>query len=674
MECTHINGTPVFKVTAPRHSPWGDLYGAAYRDGAWCFAAYYPLGAWSLRDAVARNLVAQWTPEAEERRGVLRQEDAAWRGLEERWRRGEDTLPHVPSSFFPRDFQPYGHQRYGIAQLQLWWRRWFLWKMGTGKTRTVIDACRLLARRGAFRKALVVGPPVVLDGWEAEVRRCSQGDWHAVRLDGTARRMESAWDAQFVLVSYARVRRAAIEKLDVGLGAQEVFAPERSPLLELQYDVLVADEAHNLGNWSSDQTQATIALAAKAARRIFLTGTPGDDPRKLYPQLYGLAPALVNTSYSKFEAKHVEYRPNNPHVVERYQGLAELNQRVDAIATRMKKEDCLDLPPLQEIDIFFDLGIKQQARYNELVTSMRASMEPVLEYLSQENPDSEDRKRNPRVLVGQPPPESEDAPLALRVPHGAVRVNKLLQIVSGFLLPQEDTEICDTCPHLARCVEEGIKPHTRRCEVSKKAPPRKVLRDVENPKLEAFTGLLNNILEDDPTNKVIAWGNYDEELDDMCAAAKATGFKYLRLDGRTTNKAGALQAQFQTDPDCRILVGMESAGIGINLPIANYMIFYSLSWEPLEYEQARERMNRPGQTRKMIVYRLLTSVETPALDRSVAAMLRFKNAVSYTMTERITCAQCKRQPACALDGTRPFRENCEYAGARNRPHTRVRIL
>lgn len=657
--CVKLKGTtPVYVVDATEGSEVRRAWGAVRSGDVWLIPAYYPFGMWASGDIRKLCPEAVWDLSALTQLEELTRIDAAWGAVAAQGIGGDELLPAVSDSFFPPGFAPYKHQRYGIARVLLWPRSWFLWEMRTGKTRTMLDGFRLLEREGKFTKALILGPPVVLSSWQEETERVTRGAWKAVVWDGTDAAREKAASAKLVLVSYARARlEAELTLPHPQLGEVKIFAPEKSPLLDIGYDVIVADESHNLGNWHSDQTRAAMELSKVAARRYCLTGTAADQPLKVYPQLYFLAPGLVPGSWEKFEEKHVVRSPVSHHVVTGYRNLSEVNALVDSVATRLKLKECLDLPPRVVTDVPFVLGPRQRARYNEMVAEMAISVEPVLAYL---------RGEDPREVDGGDP--------LLKLPHGATRIQKMLQLVSGFIMLGIDNTLCDACPRMEHCVEAEIKPYTKKCIVVQTKPPRKVLRDVENPKLELYEALISSILGEDPTNKVICWGIFSEELDDMMGVCKKLRIGAVRLDGETTKNVAEIRAQFRDDDACRVLVGMVSSGIGIDLSAANYMIYYSLPWIPLVYSQAQERNNGPGQKRPMSVYRLITAAETPAIDRLVAGALKFKNGVAYTMLEQVACATCDRQAACALDGTVPFQENCKYPSAVSRPVTKVSAL
>ena len=671
-----LNGTtPIFEVFASRDAPVQKAWGATWADDRWRLPAYFPFGLWSRHDIGKLLPQARWDSTAYAHVADLESKGRAWDSVEARWvgNPSGDPLapdpygyfPGVPEDFFPPGFQPFRHQRYGIARVFFWPRSWFLWEMRTGKTRTMIDGMRLLAHHGKFTKALVLGPPVVLPGWVEETKQASRGAWKAVIWDGTEEAAHAAASAQIVLASYARARlEAQMTVPHPQLGSISVFAPEESRLLKLGYDVIVADESHNLGNWGSEQTRAVIELSNGASRRYCLTGTAADEPLKVYGQLYFLAPGLVPMSIERFDEKHVVRSDASRHIVTGYRALNEINAVVSSVSTALKRKECMDLPPRTTVDAYFDLGPRQRARYNEMVAEMRLTVAPVMGYLR--------AKSDPEGVQWEL--AEQDLPTLLNLPHGATRVQKLLQLISGYVLLGVDDEICDACPRMEHCVEQQVRPYTKKCAVATAKPPRKVLRDVENPKLDLFSSLLEQILQESPHNKVICWGAFTESLNDMQTVLARLKVRGVRLDGSNTSRVQEIRQPFQTDPNCRVFVGMVSSGIGIDLSAANYMIYYDMVWDPRVYAQAEDRNMGPAQKKAMTVYRLLTSSATPALDRFVAGVLKFKNRVSFTMLEKVTCASCDRQAECALDGTVPFRENCKYAAAVSRPVTKVKLL
>ena len=660
---TLVNGnTPCFVIQGKDTAPWGRAFGAVYTGSEWLAPAYFPLGLWALHDLRILDPQLQLNGDAWQYAMKLDEDKAAWDRAQVDFGAKVPVNNREPPDFFPGNFTPYSFQRFGMARVRLWWRSWFLWDMGTGKTRTMLDGLRLLAREGLFKKALVIGPPVVLSGWLTETKRVSGGAWKAVHWDGTPEAVEQAKTAQIVTASYARARMEAMMTIEHPLeGSVTIFSPERSRLLTLGYDTIIADESHNLGNIKSDQTKACLELSIPAARRYCLTGTPGADPGKIYGQLAFLSPRLLNLTWEKYQQRYFSFAEWNPAIVKGYQNLNELNAIVDSIATRLKKKECegLGLPPLTAVDVPFRLGAVQRKRYNEIVEDMKVSLDP-------------------SVKADRGPAGTKSLAVlnrtVLNIPHLAVAINKLLQLVSGFIIEGKDETLCDACQNMVDCVEKQIKPYTKACTVMPNALKRKVLADFENPKFDMYKDLLETILDSDASNKVIVWCVFEQELDVLEKHLRSIKVGCVRLDGHTTNKVTEIARSLQEDKDIRVLIGNVSAGIGINLTAANYMIFYSLPWQSLKYWQAMDRYNRPGQTRAMTAYRMLTEEGSGAIDRCVLMALKSKDTVEATMSARIACVQCDQVERCALDGTKPFRENCKYKSAAEKVVAKVSVV
>lgn len=627
-----INHTPGFRLkpAGPSPDPWRKVTGAILIGDNWWFPAYYPFGRAAVRDLQIVAPYLEWDISTAALRSALSVAHQRWMIAKNAFYEGKTPLD-LPIDF-PPNFAPYAHQRMGIAMSALWWRAFFLWEMGTGKTRTIIDGFRFSRRENPeLRRMLVLAPPIVIPTWVDEVARCSQGAMKAVAVDGSDGSWQDALTADVVVASYARAR------LEFEGGASNRF-------LSLSYQQIVGDESHSIGSMDSGQTKAVLALSSRAPRRMLLSGTAADHPGKLYPQFRFLSSQLLDMTWEKFQQTYFVKSKYQKGQIFTYRHLDDLNSRVDAIASRMKKRDCLDLPPVTFVDIGYDLTSAQLDAYDACIARLR------------------DRELYEKALAGK----------GVAVVHGAALVNKLLQILSGFMIEGADPAVCDGCEHLIGCVGENIRPYTPSCQVVQ-IRPKSTLNRVASQKPAAFKRLLEQVLTSDATNKVIVWGTYLEELNDMEAVVKELGVGYVRIDGKTTSKIGPFSKRFQTEDDCRVYLGQIRSGVGVTLTAANYMIYYSLTWDLKDYKQSLERNNRPGQKRDMTVYRLLSRKEG-SLDRFLARVLTFKDQVAYTMLERVSCAGCDLQEQCARTETKPFRTGCKYAATVDRPQAKAEYL
>lgn len=77
--------------------------------------------------------------------------------------------------------------------------------------------------------------------------------------------------------------------------------------------------------------------------------------------------------------------------------------------------------------------------------------------------------------------------------------------------------------------------------------------------------------------------------------------------GTTRNKRDEMVENFQTDRNTKIFIlSLKAAGTGLNLTAANNVIHYDLWWNPAVEAQATDRAYRIGQSKKVIVHRLIT--------------------------------------------------------------------
>ncbi|CAN0444200.1 unnamed protein product, partial [Ectocarpus sp. 8 AP-2014] len=87
------------------------------------------------------------------------------------------------------------------------------------------------------------------------------------------------------------------------------------------------------------------------------------------------------------------------------------------------------------------------------------------------------------------------------------------------------------------------------------------------------------------------------------------GYKYERLDGNTrANMRTAAVERFNRPQFKRfvMLLSTRAGGLGLNLTTADTVIIYDSDWNPHNDLQAQARAHRIGQTKAVMVYRLLS--------------------------------------------------------------------
>ena len=82
------------------------------------------------------------------------------------------------------------------------------------------------------------------------------------------------------------------------------------------------------------------------------------------------------------------------------------------------------------------------------------------------------------------------------------------------------------------------------------------------------------------------------------------GIDYSYLDGRTRHRANVIQ-QFRDGTAPVFLISLKAGGFGLDLTEADYCFLLDPWWNPATEAQAIDCTHRIGQTRNIIVYRLI---------------------------------------------------------------------
>ena len=97
------------------------------------------------------------------------------------------------------------------------------------------------------------------------------------------------------------------------------------------------------------------------------------------------------------------------------------------------------------------------------------------------------------------------------------------------------------------------------------------------------------------------------------------GMPYCSLDGRMEYLDRQKNIErFNQEPDVKVfLLSTRAGGLGINLTAADTCIIYDSDWNPQQDLQAQDRCHRIGQTKPVMVYRLVTKKTIDQVSRLV---------------------------------------------------------
>jgi SNF2 family DNA or RNA helicase len=233
--------------------------------------------------------------------------------------------------------------------------------MGLGKTIQVLSLLLVQRRRSAgatLPPCLLVAPASLLANWAAEIARFAPAlvtrILHPSAMTAEAAKAFTPADAaglDLAITSYGTLLRLPV-------------------LAQIDWRLLIFDEAQALKNPNAKQTRAAKALRAQA--RIALTGTPVENSLSdLWSIFDVINPGLLGGAkqFGKY-VKALAERTENP-----YGPLRELVRPY--ILRRMKTDRAViaDLPDKTELQAFCQLSRKQAALYEQSVTDLARSLE-----------------------------------------------------------------------------------------------------------------------------------------------------------------------------------------------------------------------------------------------------------------------------------------------------------
>jgi len=127
-------------------------------------------------------------------------------------------------------------------------------------------------------------------------------------------------------------------------------------------------------------------------------------------------------------------------------------------------------------------------------------------------------------------------------------------------------------------------------------------------------------------HKTLVFSQFTRILDLIGKSLKLKGYDFCQLDGRTKLVDRQIEVdRFFTEPETKVfLLSTRAGGLGINLIAADTCIIYDSDWNPQQDLQAQDRCHRIGQTRPVVIFRLITQ---NTIDENIVQRAQAKRAI-----------------------------------------------
>ena len=126
--------------------------------------------------------------------------------------------------------------------------------------------------------------------------------------------------------------------------------------------------------------------------------------------------------------------------------------------------------------------------------------------------------------------------------------------------------------------------------------------DLPCSKIDALLDQIQDVAAGD--HRALVFSQFTGFLAHVRERLDAAGVGYCYLDGKTRDRAAVLR-RFREGADPVFLISLKAGGFGLNLTEADYCFLLDPWWNPATEAQAVDRTHRIGQTRNVMVYRLI---------------------------------------------------------------------
>ena len=459
----------------------------------------------------------------------------------------------------------------------------FLWEMGSGKSKIVIDTSGWLYCRGEITGVLIVAPNGVHRNWiDQEYPTHYPNDFGLRSAYWVADPKKKEKEAlEYLFANQNQSMDLVVLSMNVEALATKRGREFAEKFLLTFRCMMVVDESTTIKNPSAVRTKTVLKLGRMAAYRRILNGTPvTNNPLDIYTQFTFLDEEILRcSSYYAFRNRYAilkemttRNQPRSFKVVVGYQNIEELQRLIEPHSHRVRKEDCLDLPDKIYMKRIVEMTKKQASLYADVAKNLI----------------------------------SEFSGMRMVTPLALTKILRLQQITGGFWCPEEVGEA--------------------------------VAIDGKNPRLDSLMEVL-----EDSDGKVIIWARFRAEIaqiEDAIRNEYGAGSLVSYHGGISKEDRAEAIARFQgrrqiiengkeIDQARFFVANQQSAGMGLTLTAATTVVYYSNSFNYADRVQSEDRAHRIGQKHPVTYVDLFCP---GTIDEKIMNSLRMKRDYAQMIT------------------------------------------
>ncbi|KAJ0228663.1 SNF2-related [Hirschfeldia incana] len=504
----------------------------------------------------------------------------------------------------------YPHQREGLKWL---WSLHIQEKggilgddMGLGKTMQICSFLAGLFHSKLIKRALVVAPKTLLPHWMKELATVGLSqmtrEYYGTSVKAREYDLNHILQGKGVLLTTYDIVRNNTKALQ----GHQLYTDDDDED-DIKWDYMILDEGHLIKNPSTQRAKSLQEIPS--SHRIIISGTPIQNNLKELWALFNFScPGLLgDKKWFKDNYEHYIIRGTDKNASDR-------EQRIGSTVAKNLRE---------HIQPFFLRRLKSEVFGDDATTSKLAKKDEIVVWLRLTACQRQiyEAFLNSEIVLSA----FDGSPLAALTilkkicDHPLLLTKRaaedVLEGMESTLTPEE----AGVAERLAMHIADNVDTDDFQTK-----------NDSISCKLSFIMSLLENLIPEG--HRVLIFSQTRKMLNLIQDSLTSNGYSFLRIDG-TTKSDDRLKTveDFQSGDVAPIfLLTSQVGGLGLTLTKADRVIVVDPAWNPSTDNQSVDRAYRIGQTKDVIVYRLMTSA---TVEEKIYRKQVYKGGLFKTATE-----------------------------------------
>jgi SNF2 family DNA or RNA helicase len=452
--------------------------------------------------------------------------------------------------------------------------------LGLGKTVSSIAALETLIDNGEAESILVICPASIKWQWKRQLDNFTDGALVTV-IEGTKGDRRAQYrgvkrgDFEYTIMNYEQV----VADWDI--------------VRLLSFDAICCDEIVAIKNMGAKRSRHVKRL--QASYRFGLSGQPIENrPEELFSIMQWIDPEVLGR-YDIFDRTFIVR--SDFGAVKYYKNLPLLRETMDNAMHRRTRKDVADqMPAVVEQSHIIDFDVPTARLYKKIAIEL-------IDVINKAPKFSSFNLASHYAGVGDSGPMGEIMPRLMALRMLCDHPDLLKLSADNF----DDPESILGSEYAATLRDNG---------------------DLEklkgSSKMDVTLDVINDILDASDDNKVVLFSFFKPMLNILQKKMKVPSV--LFTGDQTARERDEAIERFTKDKRCRVFLSSDAGGIGVDLPIANYLISYDLPWSSGKFEQRQGRILRISS--KWPEVTLLSMLMKGSIEERMWDMLVEKSAIS----------------------------------------------